>query len=254
MWLGWGEFVAERSYVTSSRQTGLWEWHFCFSDNSLLFLSYERNQERDEECRRGWMTAENLRGKKEGGGKWVTVTAEMILWGKEPGSSRGTAAPVVFQALKEMKWGCHLCWALGSTCHPWPQTSAPLLRSQNQRPGGKRRLPAAEKMHRNTSCQGQPLVPREQWTSAWCFAGLGAALSSLQHCFHLGQSSSFCPNSSGKHGKYLQRNTLPSGMKSEETCKSQLICVSFVYSVVPDSKLNNLCLPLTGFSSMEQHT
>lgn len=135
-----------------------------------------------------------------------------------------------------------------------PRRSVPVLRSQNQRPGGKRRVTAAGKMRRNTNCQGQPLASQEEWTSARCFASLGAALSFLQHCFHLGQSLSVYPNSSGKHGKYLQRNILSSGMKSKGICKSQLMCVSFVYSLVPDSKLNNLCLPLTGFSFMEQHT
>lgn len=71
---------------------------------------------------------------------------------------------------------------------PW--RSAPVSRSQNQRPGGKRRVPITGKMHRNTNCQGQPLACGEQWTSARCFASLGAALSFLQPCFHLGQSSS----------------------------------------------------------------
>lgn len=139
----------------------------------------------------------------------------------------------------------------------WPQRSAPGLRSQNQRPGGKRRSPAAEKMHRNTNCQGQALAPLEQGTSAKCFASSGAALSFLQHCFHLVQSSSVYPNSSGKHGKYLQRNILSSRMKSEGTCKSQLICVSFVYSVFPDSKLNNLSsinwLIFYGTAYLENH-
>lgn len=52
----------------------------------------------------------------------------------------------------------------------------------------------------------------------------------------------------------LQRNVPSSGMKSEGTCKSQLISVSFVYAIVPDSKLKRLCLLLSGFFSVEQHS
>lgn len=65
-WLDWGEFVAEKTSVTFLRQSGLWEWCFYFSNTWLLFLSYGRHEEKDEKCRRGWITVENFLGGQVG--------------------------------------------------------------------------------------------------------------------------------------------------------------------------------------------